>query len=594
MTDKQIPQYSLLSALTATDLFIVNGPNLNDTTYKAPASVVETYFDALYQPLDAQLTDIAALAVTDGNFIVGDGTNFVAESGATARTSLGLGTMAIEAAADYVSAAGDTMTGDLVINTNLQIGTGTTYKFNYAGEGDLYSEDGKGYLGAGLVSVAQKYGSALLVRPFTPTTTLVYASVNATFTVATQTIEKAGETFVSDGVIAGDLVSIISSTPDYSGLVGEILEVTETTIVISLAATGIDSILDATAVNFGVFSSPMALFLDNGFFHFDVGSNTDTNFHIHDESGVNIRGMLMEAVAGVDNYTMMDIEVDAGAYGGVSALIVDFDASAFSDAATLGTILDVAINNTGATAGDIHGLDIALADPANTNVEVEALATHTGVDVIAQYLGTPTNLDAGFSYENATFTDRTTAFNQAGTDVEIFSSDNDVIYLASTSKFDEINVALNTPSNRNILPTFEYSVADGSWVAFTPSDDTEGFRFPATIRFEQAALTTWGQRTVNEVTGESGAVDYYWVRITRTRGSLSTPPIEDTIHLTALGTKLGWDSIGRLTIKTYSQAGEPDTSDLPSEKMCFWVDTDNSKLYLCYNHSGTIKTVELT
>jgi len=45
--------------------------------------------------LDAQLQDVAGLAVTDGNFIVGDGANFVAESGATARTSLGLGTAAV-------------------------------------------------------------------------------------------------------------------------------------------------------------------------------------------------------------------------------------------------------------------------------------------------------------------------------------------------------------------------------------------------------------------------------------------------------------------------------------------------------------------
>lgn len=43
------------------------------------------------QPVDAGLTDIAGLAVTDGNIIVGNGANWVAESGATARTSLGLG-----------------------------------------------------------------------------------------------------------------------------------------------------------------------------------------------------------------------------------------------------------------------------------------------------------------------------------------------------------------------------------------------------------------------------------------------------------------------------------------------------------------------
>tara|TARA_Y100000593_G_scaffold88607_1_gene171271 strand:+ start:4494 stop:6407 length:1914 start_codon:yes stop_codon:yes gene_type:complete len=43
-----------------------------------------------YQAADAQLTDLAGLAVTNGNFIVGDGSNWVAESGATARTSLGV------------------------------------------------------------------------------------------------------------------------------------------------------------------------------------------------------------------------------------------------------------------------------------------------------------------------------------------------------------------------------------------------------------------------------------------------------------------------------------------------------------------------
>ena len=42
--------------------------------------------------LDQQLQDVAGLAVTDGGFIVGNGANFVLETGATARTSIGLGT----------------------------------------------------------------------------------------------------------------------------------------------------------------------------------------------------------------------------------------------------------------------------------------------------------------------------------------------------------------------------------------------------------------------------------------------------------------------------------------------------------------------
>ena len=45
--------------------------------------------------LDEDLQDIAAIAPTDGLFLVGDGSDWVGESGATARTSMGLGGMAV-------------------------------------------------------------------------------------------------------------------------------------------------------------------------------------------------------------------------------------------------------------------------------------------------------------------------------------------------------------------------------------------------------------------------------------------------------------------------------------------------------------------
>lgn len=61
----------------------------NEATFKATVNL-EIGTDV--QAYDADLSAIAALAKTDGNIIVGDGAAWVAESGATARTSLGLGT----------------------------------------------------------------------------------------------------------------------------------------------------------------------------------------------------------------------------------------------------------------------------------------------------------------------------------------------------------------------------------------------------------------------------------------------------------------------------------------------------------------------
>ena len=55
------------------------------------------------QAYDAQLADVAGLTPADGSFIVGDGASFVAESGATARTSLGLGTAATSASTDFLA-----------------------------------------------------------------------------------------------------------------------------------------------------------------------------------------------------------------------------------------------------------------------------------------------------------------------------------------------------------------------------------------------------------------------------------------------------------------------------------------------------------
>jgi len=78
-------------ALTYTPLSPAN--NLSDVTTASTARTnLGLAIGTNVQAWDAQLDDLAALAVTDSNFIVGNGANWVAETGATARTSLGVGT----------------------------------------------------------------------------------------------------------------------------------------------------------------------------------------------------------------------------------------------------------------------------------------------------------------------------------------------------------------------------------------------------------------------------------------------------------------------------------------------------------------------
>ena len=104
-----------LSEFQASDFIGISDGGTGATTASGVRSNLGLVIGTNVQAFDAQLTDVAGLAVTDGGFIVGDGSNFVLETGNTARASLGLGT------SDSPTFNGLTLSGNLVIN-----GTTTT------------------------------------------------------------------------------------------------------------------------------------------------------------------------------------------------------------------------------------------------------------------------------------------------------------------------------------------------------------------------------------------------------------------------------------------------------------------------------------
>ena len=96
---------------TQLDAKNVKANNLNDVASVSSARTnLGLAIGSDVQAYDAGLADIAGLATTDSNFIVGSGSNWVAETGATARTSLGLGSIATQAA-NSVTISGGSITG---------------------------------------------------------------------------------------------------------------------------------------------------------------------------------------------------------------------------------------------------------------------------------------------------------------------------------------------------------------------------------------------------------------------------------------------------------------------------------------------------
>jgi len=93
----KLPYFTGSGSASVTDFTAFGRSLVDDADAAAGRTTLGVVIGTDVQAYDAQLADVAGLAVTDGGFIVGNGSNFVLESGATVRTSLGLGSMATQA-----------------------------------------------------------------------------------------------------------------------------------------------------------------------------------------------------------------------------------------------------------------------------------------------------------------------------------------------------------------------------------------------------------------------------------------------------------------------------------------------------------------
>jgi len=230
----------------------------------------------------------------------------------------------------------------------------------------------------------------------------------------------------------------------------------------------------------------------------------------------------------------LEIECNAAGFGDVKALDISYVTGAVAGGSDEAAIL-INVDESLSTGGHVAALEVLTTTEGSA--DIYGVETFAGVNPVLQSSGAFGNMDSALNKA----VDVLAALSSGGAgNITIFVADNDTITIGDAAKFEEMEIIIDTPSSGSgIQPTFEYSDGVGSWVTFTPTDGTNGFRNSGAIAWLVGDLPTWAVGTGAE----------FLIRITRTRNSVSTTPILTEVQIAAT-TEYLWDKDGAVNVKS--------------------------------------------
>ncbi|MFH0779656.1 MAG: tail fiber domain-containing protein [Parcubacteria group bacterium] len=268
------------------------------------------------QAYNAGLADVAGLSTTDSNFVVGNGTNWVAETGATVRTSLGLGSIATQNS-DNVTITG----GSVSVSTIDGI-----LGLNNGGTGASNATVARQMLGLIISTDVQAYDADLTTYAgITPSANIQTLLGSADFSTA--------RTNLGLGTIA-----------------------TQASDNVTITGGSISGITDLAVADGGTGASNASAAQTN------LGLAIGTNVQAYDIELAAIAG-LVSATTGLPYFTGNGTATLASLSSFGTSLIDDDNSTVAQSTLGLGTISIQNANNVAITGGAISGItDLAVAD----------------------------------------------------------------------------------------------------------------------------------------------------------------------------------------------------------------------------------------
>jgi hypothetical protein len=466
----KVPYFTGSGTAAVADFTSFGRSLVDDANSSAARTTLGLVIGTDVQAYDPQLADVAGLTPTDGNFIVGDGTNFVTESGSTARTSLGLGTIATQDASNV------TITGGSV--------TGIT---------DLAVADG----GTGASTAAN--ARVNLLPSYTGNGGKVLA-VNAGAT------DTEWITVATGGGGTGDVVGPASSTDNtvvrFDGTTGKIIQTSGVTINDSNEiTTGVWKGTEVGVAYGGTGASTLTgIIKGNGTSAF-TAATAGTDYLAPAAIGTTVQAYDAElaALAGVTS------AADKVPYftGSGTAAVTDFtsfgrslvdDANATAAQSTLGLVIGTNVQAYDAQLADVAGLtptDNGVIIGNGTNFVVESgatLKTSLGLTIGTDVQAYDSNLTSFVG----TFTLPTT---DGTADQVLKTNGSGTLSFVTPSSGTSITISNDTSTTTNLYPTFVSSTSGTA--SSLNTGNTKLLYKPSTGELQSTAMVSSNGITVN-------------------------------------------------------------------------------------------------
>jgi hypothetical protein len=375
---------------------------------------------------------------------------------------------------------------------------------------------------------------------------------------------------------------VITSEP-YTGWTAEIEVYIDGS---NVALETFDWDVDLTNQEFVIVRHPEFATADGG--HVTIDAAQNGNFIIHSYQYTNGDLVVFDLDAAADGTHNTVLFTDANGNEGVAGLGIPYITGDMQPG-DIAHVLGVALIDNEAVSSDstteINVIEVLTTD--GSDMQKHALHIGQGFDKAITVAG-GVAADPGYGYTVVPDSpvDRVNGAPGAGTafleasasNVQMFAANGDYILIGADTTFEGIQAILTIEANVSITPSFSYSTGNGTWSTLSVTDATSGFTESGTITF--VAPGDWA--TSNLTTGGGSALSSaYYVRVTRNRIALGTPPTEDYFITYSSSSVSDFEVRGDGTLIPVHMAD----ASAPNDSL--YYSTDQSKL-VYKDHSGTV------